>query len=70
MPVPILVSVLTAYLDPVPSGAEGEDQLALVQEECHEVLLLLLVRHVKDQTRRRLGPQRQREVGPRGNNVD
>ena len=65
VPAPVVVGPLAADLDAVRRGPEAEHQLALVQDQSHEVLPRL-VRHVEQQPRRRLRPQGQGEVGPGG----
>lgn len=63
MPETIVVFLWAPDLYPLLAHVEGEDQLSMGQEECHEVILPG-IRHVKDEAGGCVCPQGQREVGP------
>lgn len=51
VPNAIVVFLWAPYLDPLVRHVEGVDQLAVGQEESHEVVLLG-IRHIKDESKR------------------
>lgn len=63
MPSTVVVFLLAPDFDSLVRYVEGVHKLPVGQEESHEVLLLD-IRYIKDEAKRRVGLQGQGEVGP------